>query len=105
MEDHVLDRVATATRRGGDLDRVGGQLGVRVLADRAGQQPPRVQVDHRGQVELALAGWDLSDVAAPLEVRRGCGEVPVEQVRELRGRPVLSRQTLAAFGFAPEKAL
>ena len=32
-------------------------------------QPPRMQVQHRGEVELALVGGDLGQIAAPAHVR------------------------------------
>ena len=56
VKDHALDLLAAAAHRGGDLDRVHAQEPARVLPDRAGEQPARVQVDHGGEVELALAG-------------------------------------------------
>ena len=82
-----------------------GQLRVGVLADRAGQQPPRVQVEHGGQVELAFAGRDLGDVATPLHVRGGCSEVAAQQVGELRRGLALLGQSLTPLGFAPEQPL
>lgn len=47
-----------AAHRGGDLDRIGGQFGVRVRGGRAGQQATGEQVEHGGEVELACLAED-----------------------------------------------
>src|ERR1700730_1577793 len=43
-----------------------------------------VQVHGGGQIEPALIGLDVGDVGEPDPVRRGDGEVPLEQVRRDR---------------------
>jgi hypothetical protein len=44
------------------------------------EQPAGEQIFDCGQVELALVGDDLGDVAAPQHVRRDRGEVPADLV-------------------------
>ena len=48
-----------------------------------------------GQVQLALVGVDLGQVAAPQHIRRDCGELALHQVRR-RGPLALLGQVLRA---------
>ena len=58
---------------------------VRRRPDRVRHDHAVVAVDHRGKVHLAVTGLDLGDVREPFHVRRGSGEVPVDEVVR-RGR-------------------
>src|SRR5664279_344512 len=62
MEYHVVDLAAAATPGSGDLDRVAGQLRIRVLTGRAGQQLAGEQIQHRREVELAFSCRNLGHV-------------------------------------------
>ena len=81
-----MDGVVPAAHRRSHLDRIAGQCGVGVIRGRAGQQPARMQIQHRSEIQLAFVGGDLGDVPAPLHVRRRGGEVAVHQVGELGRR-------------------
>ena len=80
------------------MQRVGDQLGAHVVGDRPAGQPPGEAVDHGGQVEVRAVGErQVGDVADVAPVRRGGGEVPVEQVGHLlvgraRGSVVRTRR-------------
>ena len=50
VKDHAADLVGATTDRDGHPDGVAGQLPVRVLAGRCGQQPSAAQVEHLGPV-------------------------------------------------------
>jgi hypothetical protein len=62
VEDHPVDSGASAAHRRGHLDRVASQGGIGVIRGRAGQQPTRMQIQHRSEIELAFVGGDLGDV-------------------------------------------
>jgi hypothetical protein len=61
MEDHPVNGGASTAHRRGHLDRIAGQVGVGVIRGRAGQQPTRMQVQHRGEIQLAFVSGDLGD--------------------------------------------
>lgn len=69
------------------------------------EQPPAVRIDHRGQIQLARLGGNLGHVPHPLAVRCTGHEIPLEQVRELRGRLVLTGQATTAADLARNEAL
>ena len=62
---------------------VGDQLGAQVIGDRVADDAAGGDVDHGGQVQPALPGPDVGDVAAPAGVELGGvgGEVAADQVR------------------------
>lgn len=62
-------------RQGGD-----GQLGGHSVADGVADDPVRVQILDRAQVDLALVGGVLADVGQPGLVRSLRGEHPVDEV-------------------------
>src|ERR1700722_4306152 len=62
-----------------------------MIAHRPADNPAAVQVHDGGQIEPALSGLDVGDVGEPDPVRRGGGEVAVEQVRG-------DRKVVAAVG-------
>ena len=66
MEDHA-GHIA-ATRGGGHAQRGLGERSVVMLTQGEARQTPRREVLDGGQVELALVGGDLGEVAAPLLV-------------------------------------
>ena len=68
VEDHAGD--VAAAHRGGHAQRRLGQRRVVMLAHGEARQPPRRQVQHGGQVELALVGGDLGQVPAPALIDR-----------------------------------
>ena len=86
-------------------DRRTRQLRVGVPRRRRPEEAPGVQVDHGGQVQLPRRGGDLGDIAHPLRVRPGRGEVPAQQVRERALRLVLPRQPAAASDLAGHQTL
>src|SRR5258707_14445143 len=55
-----------------------------MIAHRPADDLAAVQVHDGGQIEPALIGLDVGDVGEPDPVRRGDGEVPIEQVRRDR---------------------
>ena len=79
VEDDPGD--AAAADGGGHPQRGHRELGVVPVAHREAEQPAGEQVLHRGQIQLALAGRDLGQIPAPLEIGFGRGEVPADQVR------------------------
>lgn len=99
------DRLLAAASGDGHPDRRARQVSVGVGAGRGAEQPARVQVDHGGQVQLALGRGDLGDVADPLVVGRRRGEVATHQVQELGCGPVLPGQAAAALDHAGHQAL
>ena len=78
-------------RAGGDGvgQGVGDQVGAQVVGQGPADDPAGGEVDDGGQVQPALPGRDVGDVAAPAGVdRRGVGrEVAADQVRPGRRRP------------------
>ena len=65
VEDHTGD--VAASDRGGHLQRGDGERGVVMLRHGEPGDPPRRQVFDVGEVQLALIGRDLGQVAAPLD--------------------------------------
>ena len=55
-----------------------------MICHRPADNPAAVQIHDGGQKEPALIGLDIGDVGEPDLVRRGGGEVPLEQVRSDR---------------------
>src|ERR1700694_1895357 len=55
-----------------------------MIAHRPADDLAAVQVHDGGQIEPALIGLDVGDVGEPDPVRRGGGEVSLEQVRGYR---------------------
>ena len=68
VEDHPRVGVAAGD---GVAQRVGDQVGAQVVGDRPADDPARAQVDDGGQVQPALPGVDVGDVAAPAGVDLG----------------------------------
>src|ERR1700732_3137694 len=64
-----------------------------MIAHRPADDLAAVQVPDGGQIEPALIGFDVGDVGEPDPVRRGDGEVALEQVRG-------NREVVAAVGGA-----
>ncbi|GAA0408499.1 hypothetical protein GCM10009541_59510 [Micromonospora gifhornensis] len=83
VKDHPCDVTAAGDR--GHFQRGDDQAGVVAFAHGVAEDPSGVQVDDGGEVELALLRGDLRHVAAPGHVRRGRGELTLDQVRG--GRP------------------
>src|SRR5450432_2991337 len=52
-----------------------------MILHRPAHDPAAVEVQDGGQIEPALIGLDISNICEPDQVRRGGGEVAVEQVR------------------------
>jgi hypothetical protein len=65
-----------AAHRYGHGQRAVGQLRVVALAEGEPQHPAGGHIQHRDQVQPALAGGDLGAVAEPLAVELGGREVP-----------------------------
>jgi hypothetical protein len=79
VEHHAGDLAAADRDR--HTQRRLGQLGVVVLAEGEPDNPPRVQVLDRGQIQLALVVGDLGQVPDPAHVRLSRrSEVAPEQV-------------------------
>jgi hypothetical protein len=57
------------------------QVGAQVIAHCPADDLSAVEVQDRGQIEPALIGLDIGDVGEPDPVRRGSGEVALDQVR------------------------
>ena len=55
-----------------------------MIRHRPADDPAAVQVHDGGQIEPALISLDVGDVGQPDSVRRGGGEVPLEQIRGYR---------------------
>src|SRR3979409_2446484 len=55
-----------------------------MIAHRPADDLAAVEVHDGGQIEPALIGLDVGDIGEPDLVRRGGGEVPLEQVRRDR---------------------
>ncbi len=91
VEYGVLCHVPARTRalEGADDDIGGHALGQRPAHEHAG-----VQVDHRRQVEPALAGAQVGDVADELVGGHRAREVPPDQVGPWLGVPVGDRRPL-----------
>ncbi len=66
---------------GGHLERRHDELRFHPLGHRPADDRPRVAVDHRGQVEAALAGGDLADVGEPELVGAVGPKAAADQVR------------------------
>ncbi len=64
-----------------------------------------MQVDDGGEVELALAGGDLSHVAAPGDVRSRRGELPADQVRRDRALALPGQRPAAPLDAAGQAQL
>jgi hypothetical protein len=99
----TLVRVEHHPRRGitgGDRvgQRVAGQLGAQMLGQGEADHPAGGDVDHGGQVQPALPGRDVGDVATPAGVDRGGvdGEVPADQVGSGGRRRVRDRGLVPA---------
>jgi len=63
------------------LEGVEDQAGAHVAGELPADDHPGREINHRGQVEPALAGLEVGDVADEPLTWRGGGEVPVDQVR------------------------
>ena len=62
-------------------ERVKYEVGFEVVAHRPADDPAAEDVEHGGEVEDALTGLDVLEVADPEPVRLGSGEAPVDEVR------------------------
>lgn len=93
VEHDAVD--VAAAHRGGHAQRGLGDRRVVVLAHGEAWQPPGREVEHGGQVELALAGGDLGQVPAPALIDPLGAEVPLHQVRDRRSGFVRTGETAA----------
>ena len=76
---------------GGVVERLDGEPSFHSLADRVADDPARVDILDRAEVELALSGGVLGDVGQPKPVRGACGEVATDEIvvrRRARQRPL-----------------
>ena len=80
------DRAGEAAAFGGrGSEGVGDELGAHVVGERPADQASAVAVDDGGQVQVGPVGErEVGDVADVAPVRRGRGEVTVEQIGDLR---------------------
>jgi len=85
VKDHSGHVTAADSRS--HVQRGDDQAGVVLRPHRVAENPAGVQVDDGGEVEFALTGDDLGHVAAPGDIRRRCGEDPLDQVRGSRPFP------------------
>jgi hypothetical protein len=94
------DRVPSSAGGDGHLDRRAGQLSIGMDAGGGTEQPTAIEVDHGRQIQLRTtavrAGGDLGHVTDPPEVRTVRGEVPLEEVGELRDGLVLLGEPVSA---------
>ncbi len=67
------------------LEGVLDELGTHVVGDLPADDLLRVAVDHGREVDEALPGMDVGDVADELHSRPVGGEVPFHQIRHARG--------------------
>ena len=70
------------SRCDGHAQRVTDQRSAHVVGHRPADHATAGEIDHRSQVQPALPGADVRDVAAPrlIELERGRSEVPLQQV-------------------------
>jgi hypothetical protein len=85
MEDNAGRRITVDDRH---PQRVDDQVDTHVAGDGEPDHPPRVAVDHRGQVRPAGPGPDVRDVSDPGPVRAGWAEVTAQQVRQSWIEPI-----------------
>jgi hypothetical protein len=79
----VVDQgVGRSAPRQGHLQGPQRQLGAQVIGHRPAHHAAREAVQHRRQVEPALPGADVGDIADPELVWMRRGEVPLHQVRQ-----------------------
>ena len=76
----------------GLLQRVEHEVRRRAAADAPAHDPPRVGVDDEGDVDEALPGGDVGEVADPQPIRRGRVELPPHAVQRARCSRVLDRR-------------
>ena len=85
------------TAAGGHRDRVADQAGPHVIGHRPADDLTGAAVDHRRQIQPALPGTDVGDVADQLRAREVGGEVPADQILRSAGVGVgLSRAPVGA---------
>jgi hypothetical protein len=68
------------TQGDGHVQRLDRQVALHATADGPANDPARMQIQNGSQVQPTLAGPYIRDVARPFLVRRGCGEVPIQQI-------------------------
>ena len=83
MEYDPCDVATTEVRRPAQC--IGYQSGRQGLIHGPAHQAAAAQIEHRGQVEPALVGADVGDVARPPVVRLARGEVLVDEVGQRWG--------------------
>jgi hypothetical protein len=95
MEDHPGCGIAGGDRVG---QRTGDQLGTQMLGQGEPDHPARGDVDHGGQIQPALPGREVGDVATPAGVDRGGihAEVAADQVGPGGGHRIGNRGLLPA---------
>jgi hypothetical protein len=71
---------ARAAARDCHLECVDDELGLQVGAHRPADDPPRVAVHHRGEVEPALPAAHVLDVRAPEPIRSSGNELTLDEV-------------------------
>src|SRR5262245_6473851 len=94
------------SRRQRLLERIQGEAGLQALADRPADYPSREQVQQGGQVQPALAGPDVRDVADPDSIGAVHREVPGQEIFRDRQRVRRVRRLAEApFPTSPESLL
>jgi len=87
---HHRSRLSAMSAPDRHLQGVDDELGAHVVRDRPTHDAPRVRVDHRRQVDLALCRWVLGHVTDPERVGAVDGELAVHEVVVERGAGVTS---------------
>jgi hypothetical protein len=64
----------------GHIQRPDRQVALHAVADGPANDPARIQIQNDSQVQPALAGLCIRDVARQFSVRCRCGKVPVQQI-------------------------
>src|SRR5450755_187188 len=78
MEDDPGGRL---TRREGQIERGGDQAGPHVRGDGPANDFAGIKVDDGGEISPSVPCSYVGDVAAPLHISEGGGEIPADQVR------------------------
>jgi hypothetical protein len=83
VEDDPLGDAASCA--GGHAQRGGDEFGAHVVGHRVAQPAPRTEIEDRSQIQPALAGRDVGDVADPGDIGRPGVEAPPDEIRQRRG--------------------
>jgi len=98
-------RPASGQRRRSAWSKADREVPIVDRAHRPTDDEPRVQVDDRGEVELAGSGQQFGGVAHPALVRRGGGEVAIEHIGRDRLAVVAHRRRAIPSAHARDQAL